>query len=398
MGLLDVLFTKSEQSKSLQNYWKTLTAYAPVFRSWDGQLYESEIVRSAIDVRARHISKLKIEVKGSAKPKLQTMLRKRPNNFQTWSQFLYRTSTILDMNNTCFIVPVLDKSLEINGYFPLVPTQCEILEDGYGKPWLRYEFMNGEKAAIEFDRVGILTKYQYKDDMFGSSNTALTDTMKLLDLQNQGISEAVRSGATFRFMAQANNFARPEDLAKERKRFTEENLSSEGGGLLLFPNTYTNISQIKNAPFTIDSEQLNLIQRNVFNYFAVNEDILQSKAIGDAWNAFYESVVEHFAIQISEVLTKMTFTDTETSFGAEIIATSNRLQYMSNKDKATVSSQLLDRGVFSINEAREMWNLPPIPDGDAHIIRGEYYNVDDKVGDNTEPIEPQEGVTEDGEE
>lgn len=391
MGLLNVLFTKNEQSKQLQNYWKTLTAYAPVFRSWDGQLYESEIVRSAIDVRARHISKLRIEVKGSAKPKLQTMLKKRPNNFQTWSQFLYRTSTILDMNNTCFIVPVLDRNLEISGYFSLVPTQCEVLEDGLGRPWLRYEFNNGERAAIEFERVGILTKYQYKDDLFGSSNTALTETMKLLDLQNQGISEAVRSGATYRFMAQANNFAKPDDLAKERKRFTEDNLSGEGGGLLLFPNTYTNIAQIKNSPFTIDTEQLNLIQRNVFNYFGVNEDILQSKAIGDDWNAFYESVVEHFAIQISEVLTKMTFTDTETSFGAEIIATSNRLQYMSNKDKATVSSQLLDRGVFSINEAREMWNLPPIKDGDAHIIRGEYYNVDDKVGN------AQEGAT-DGEE
>ena len=390
MGLFNVLFTKNEQSKELQGYWKTLTAYQPVFRSWDGQLYESEIVRSAIDVRARHISKLRIEVKGAAKPKLQTMLKKRPNNFQTWSQFLYRTSTILDMNNTCFIVPVLDKNLEISGYFSLLPTQCEVLEDGFGRPWLRYEFQNGDKAAIEFDRVGILTKYQYKDDLFGSTNNALTDTMKLLDLQNQGISEAVKSGAAYRFMAQANNFARPEDLKKERKRFTEENLSGEGGGLLLFPNTYSNITQIKNSPYTIDTEQLNLIQRNVFNYFAVNEDILQSKAIGDAWNAFYESVVEHFAIQISEVLTKMTFTDTETSFGAEIIATSNRLMYMSNKDKATVSSQLLDRGVFSINEAREMWNLPPIEDGDAHIIRGEYYNVDDKIEN------PQEGVNEDG--
>jgi hypothetical protein len=54
---------------------------------------------------------------------------------------------------------------------------------------------------------------------------------------------------------------------------------------------------------------------------------------------------------------------------------------MSNKDKLEVSAQLLDRGIFSINDVREIWNLPPVDGGDARIIRGEYYNADDKVSD-----------------
>lgn len=63
MGLFDSIFgRKPNDAKQLNGYWKTLTAYTPTFRSWGGNLYESELVRSAIDARARHISKLSIEL------------------------------------------------------------------------------------------------------------------------------------------------------------------------------------------------------------------------------------------------------------------------------------------------------------------------------------------------
>ena len=67
--------------------------------------------------------------------------------------------------------------------------------------------------------------------------------------------------------------------------------------------------------------------------------------------------------------------------GSGVIATANRLQYMSNKDKLEVSSQMLDRGIFSLNEVREIWNLAPVDGGDVRIIRGEYYTTDEKVAD-----------------
>jgi hypothetical protein len=61
------------------------------------------------------------------------------------------------------------------------------------------------------------------------------------------------------------------------------------------------------------------------------------------------------------------------------MATSNRLQYLSNADKLSVSSQMLDRGIMSINDVREIWNLPPVDGGDVRIIRGEYYNAEEKT-------------------
>ena len=391
MGLFD-LFLKNRPNPQGQFKGKftMLNGYEPKFTTWNGGIYESELIRSAINARAVHISKLKFESQGAARPMLQGKLKKGPNEIQTWSQFLYRLSTVLDVHNTAFIIPIYDKFGEISGIFCPLPANCEVVQYG-DVPYLRYEFRWGEKAAIELEYCGILTKFQYKNDLMGENNHALYPTMDLIHMQNQGIQEAVKSSATYRFYAQVNNFSKSEDLANERKRFSEENFSkdAQGGGLLLFPNTYSNINQVKSSPYTVAADEMKLIEKNVYQYFMVNEKILQNEAYGDAWSAFYEGAIEPFAVQFSEVMTKMLFTFREQSQGNSVMLTANRLQYMSNADKLNVSSQLLDRGIMSINDVREIWNLPPVDGGDARIIRGEYWNAEDKI--NEEKINGEEG-------
>lgn len=381
MGLFEKIFTKQAEKEAhlAHDTFRTLTAYRPAFTSWNGSIYESELVRSAIDARARNISKLKVEIVGSANQKLQTKLKLKPNNFQTWSQFMYRSSTILDMDNTLIIVPIYDDFYEVVGYYPILPRRCEVI-DVDGEAWLRYEFNNGQRASERLSNVAMMTKFQYKSDFFGTLNDAMDTTMKLIHLENQNIEEAVKSGATFRFMARVTNFTSPDDLARERIRFNEENLKAEdGSGLLLFPNTYSDIKQIDSKPYTVSEQELKNINSNVMNYFAINEDVIQSRAFGDSWSAFYESVIEPFAIQFSETMTKAIFTEREIAQGSFLMATSNRLQYLTTSEKLNVSAQLADRGILSINEIREIWNLPPVENGDTRTIRGEYYSVDDKL-------------------
>lgn len=386
MGLLDSIFrpdknrAEQEALKNARATFKTLTAYRPAFTTWRGAIYESDLVRAAIDARARHISKLKVEIHGAAKPGLQSKLRQGPNQWQTWSQFLYRVSTILDASerSTCIIVPVLDEYLVTTGYFPVLPSKCEVV-DFKGEPWLRYTFTHGQTAATPMKDCAVLTKYQYKNDFFGDGNGALDETMKLVHIQNEGIEEAVKNSATYRFMAQVNNFTMADDLAKERKRFTQENLvaDAEAGGLLLFPNTYQNIQQIKNTPYTVDAAQMELIKTNVSNYFGVNERVMQNLAAGDELDAFFNGAIEPFAIQFSEAMTKAIFTERERAQGSYLIANANRLQYMSTAAKVQMAKELLDRGVMTINEARELFNYADMEGGDVAPIRGEYKATDD---------------------
>jgi hypothetical protein len=381
MSLFDYIF--KNRPKTVGTYegrYKLLEGYSPHFTKWGGELYESELVRAAINARATHISKLDVAFQGSARPALQRKLKAAPNTFQTWSQFLYRLSTILDVHNTAFICPVYDEYGEPSGIYCPLPNKCEVVQYN-NVPYLRYTFQYGESAAVELEYCGILTKMQYKSDLFGESNHALFPTMELIHTQNQGIEEGVKASASYRFMAKLTNFAKASDLAAERKRFTEENLKQDDGnsGILLFPNTYSDIKQIEAKPFVVDAEQAKAIRDNVFSYFGVNEKILTNEFDDKVWSAFYEGAIEPFAVQFSEVMTKMLFTLREQAQGNNVTATSNRLQYMSNADKLNVSAQLLDRGIFSINDVRQIWNLPPVEGGDARIIRGEYYNADDKV-------------------
>lgn len=386
MGLFDFIF--KNRPKPVGKYeggFRLLNGYEPHFSRFGGSLYESELVRAAINARATHISKLKVETRGAARPALQTKLKHGPNQFQTWGQFLYRLSTILDVHNTAFIVPVYDEYGEPSGIYAPLPDRCEVVQ--YNEvPYLKYKFNWGETAAIELSFCGIMTKFQYKNDFFGETNHALLPTMDLISIQNQGIEEGVKSSASYRFMARLTNFSKAEDLAKERQRFTAENFSRDanGGGLLLFPNTYNDIQQIKSSPFVADAQTMEAIKANVFEYFGVNEDILENKAYGDAWAAFYEGAIEPFAVQFSEVMTKMLFTLREQTQGNLVMATANRLQYMSNADKLRVSAQMADRGLMTRNEIREIWNLAPLPEpyGNQLPVRGEYYNVNE--GQNNE--------------
>jgi len=381
MSLFDWLFGNRPKPTGVESEFRLLNGHTPKFTSWDKDLYESELIRAAIGARATHISKLKVETQGAAKPALQNRLKHGPNQLQTWGQFLYRLSTILDVHNTAFIVPVYDQYGEPSGVFTPLPAKCKVVQF-QNVPFLRYEFSRGDTAAIELSYCGIMTKYQYRNDFFGESNNALFPTMDLIHIQNQGIEEGVKNSASYKFIATLNNFSKAEDLKKERVRFSEENFAkdSEGGGLLLFPNTYTNVQQIQAKPYTADAEQMKLIKDNVFEYYGVNEEVLENKAYGDSWSAFYEGAIEPFAIQFSDVMTKMLFTFREQTEGNLVMATANRLQYMTNKDKLEVSASMADRGIMTRNEIREIWNMPPLPEpyGSQLPVRGEYYNVNEE--------------------
>lgn len=378
MGLFEKIFGQRKQIKAAAAYFKTLTAYQPAFTSWRGSIYEMMQCRASIDAIARNCGKLKIEIQGNAKPEIKTAIQHQPNEWQTWYQFMYRLVTILYAENTAFIVPVVDRLGDIKGIYPVLASRCALVTY-QDIPYLQYEFATGQKAAMELELCGILTRFQYKDDFFGSDNKALNPAVDLIHQQNQGIKEGIKQGAGYRFTAQLGNFSTDEDLAKEKTRFNRENFEKEGGGLLLFPASYKDIKQLDPKTFIIDAEQMKAIDKNVFDYFGTNEEVLQNKAIGDGWNAFYEGCIEPFSIQFSEVLTKMFYTQREQSNGAKIMATANRLQYMSNKEKMELSVDMLDRGVFTINQVLEMWNLPTVEGGDIRIIRGEYYKASEKL-------------------
>lgn len=384
MGLFEKIFGKKAPAAASEGtVFQVLDGYCPSFRTWSGSIFESDLIRAALDAHGRHAAKLKPNIEGSANQTLRSKLAIRPNQYQTWSKFLYREAVILYCTNNAFLVPTIDRYGEITGIIGVVPTRFELVEYA-GVPYIRFYLKDGKKTACELSRTGILTRYQFRSELFGADNDAMKATLDLIEMQRQGIEEGIKNGASYRFSAQSDNWATDEDLAKEMQRFNEKTFQNKktAGGVILFPNTYNNVQQLKQEAYKVDADQQKLIKENVYDYFAVNDEVIQNKAFGDNWLAFYEGAVEWLAIQMSEVISRMLFTDRELQYGNQFFLTSNRLQYMSNADKLNAISQLADRGLMTRNELREILNLTPLPDpyGNQIPARGEYYNVNEPEG------------------
>ena len=389
MGMLEKIFGRKSEPAKLKSatVFRMLEGYTPAFHTWNGSVYESDLIRAALDAHGRHAAKLKVNLQGKAMPELQNRLKIRPNVFQTWSKFLYQTAVILYARNTAFIVPTVDANGDTTGIINLIPERWEVVEY-QGEPYIRFYLANNRRAAVELSRTGIMTRFQYKNELFGESNEAIKPVLDLIEMQRQGITEGIKNGASYRFSAQSDNWASDEDLAAEMERFNKFTFGNKktSGGMILFPNTYNNVQQLKQEAYKVDADQQKLIDNHVFDYFTVNEEILQNQAFGDKWLAFYEGAVEWFAIQLSEVTSGMIFSMREQQYGNEMFFSSNRLQYMSNADKMNAISQMADRGLMTRNELREILNLSPLPEpyGSQIPARGEYYDItnppDDKTG------------------
>ena len=381
MGMLEKIFGRREQPAGLKNaqIFRMLEGYTPAWTTWRGSVYESELIRAALDAWGRHAAKLKPNVTGSAQKELGNRLKVRPNAFQAWTQFLYQTATVLGARNNVFLVKTRNDAGEPTGIINLIPDSWELVEY-QGEPWIRFMLSNNKRRAEKLAEVGIMTRFQYKNELFGETNEAMRPVLDLITMQRQGITEGIKNGNSYRFWAKSDNWATDEDIGEEMQRFNKFTFGNKktAGGVLIFPNTYEDIHEMKPGGYTVDKEQQEHIKTNVFDYFAVNEDILQNKAFGDAWLAFYEGFVEWFSIQLGESVSGMIYTDRERgAYENQVFFTSNRLQYMSNADKLNAVTQLGDRGLATRNELREILNLEPLPEeiGNQIPARGEYYDV-----------------------
>lgn len=378
-SMFDAVFPNpaaSSSARAVDGFFETFTAYAPSFTTWQGGLYEAELTRSAIEAGADHASKLKPEVYGTAKPRAVRSLRFAPNPWQTTPQFIARIWRMLMVNDTCLIVPIdaPDGSAQI-GYYPVLPNTCEAY-DVSGQLWLKLNFPTGESVLVEWSRVGVLTRHQYRSDLFGDGTNVLAPTIELMHAQNEAEQNAIRQGAAVRFIGKYSQNLSPEDMGKKQGEFNRQNLSADNaGGIAVYDRAFEEVKQIEPKSYTVDTAQMQRIEQSVYRHFGINEDIVTRKADEETFNAYYEGAIEPFAVQLGTVLTCMTFTPYEISCGNEIMFSANRLEYASAATKISVATQLFDRGIADGNAIADIFQMPHYEGGDRHVIRGEYIDL-----------------------
>lgn len=368
------------------SYFSTFTSYTPVFTSYGGSLYEQQQTRAAVDTFATECSKLKPEVVGTAEPRIRRAIKTAPNKYMTWSAFIYRVATILEVDTTAYVVPSYDERGNKVGVWPLRARNAEVVEYE-GDAYVRFTFdagdeQMGNQTALPLDDVCILTRFQYESDFFGGGNGAIEPTLQLNDLQMQAQREAMKTAPALRFLGKIGSSVRPEDVDAKRKKFSDDNLSANNkSGLLVYDNTWDDVRQLEPKSYMVPTDEMERIDKNIYSYFGTNEDILQNKFTEDVWGAYYEGKIEPFAVQLGEGLTRILYSERERSAGNLIMFSSNRLEYASNASKRNMVRDMLDRGVFTLDDARQVLQLPPLPDGkgQVYVVRGEYYMLDSNL-------------------
>ncbi len=393
MGLFEKIRQKEKMEQKVSDYFRLMNGYVPIFSSFEGGLYEMELTRAAIHSFATHCSKLKPEIKGSGNQKLERTLQFKPNRIMDAKKYLYRLATVYMTDNTAFIAPLYDNFFEIIGFYPLLTSKCRIV-DYDKKRYLRYDFGNGQHGSVELENVGIMNQFQYRDELFGESNACMRPTMDLMNVQNQGIIEGIKNGASIRFLAKLANSLKDKTIKEERKRFIENNLTvTNNGGVMMYDAKYEDVKVIDSKPFIVNPMQMSQIKENVFTYFGTNEKILQNNFTSDEWNAYYEGKIEPFAIEASLVHTNMVFSEREVACGNQIMFTANRLQYLTNSEKLNTVTQLFDRGFMTHNQGLEIFNMSPVENGDKRYIRKEYIETNNLDGTDTKNLVNEEKKT-----
>lgn len=364
---------------------RIMSGYTPIFTPWGGKPWEADVVRAAVDavarnaakLRARHIRRQNGEIV-SVGGQLERVLQVRPNPRMSAFDFQYKLVATLLLDNNAYAYPRW-VGAQLDSIWPINCVMSEFMEDEAGTLFIKFYFADGGAVMLPYSDVIHLRRHYYDNDLLGSPNTAINTTLDVHHTTQQGLAQAVKTSAHLRGILQIEAMLKPEDIEKERERFVRQYMTVQNAGGIAALDSKAKYIELKNDPKMVDPEHLQELRDAVFRYFGVNENIVMGKYDEDEWNAFYESVIEPLAVQMSLEFTAKLFSPREIGHGNEIVFEANRLQYASMRSKLELV-RMVDRGALTPNEWRAVMNLGPIEGGDVPIRRLDTQPTDDMAG------------------
>lgn len=369
MNSLKKLFEKLKQPVKRLTRYSGFGASGPGsgFSSFGNDAYMSTIVRACIRPIADQTSKA---TPSCSNKKIEQMLKYRPNPYMNGKDFLYKVRTWYELKNTAFIIILREKG-KIVGFYPMPHMFYEALEDDDGQLYVKFTSEDGRSGPFIFlwDDVIVLRKDYNRSNIVGDDNTALLDTLELLNTANQSISVAVKNAANLRgILKLTQSMVKPEDLEQTKNKFLKDYMSlANSGGIAVLDKTM-DYQQLNMSSEAAGWTTMREFRENVYRYFGVSDDLIMSKAGPDQMQTFYELKIEPFLLALSIEMSGKAFTERELAFGNRIIFTSNTIQLLSMSDKLNLR-EYVDRGAMTPNEWRDAIGLPPIAGGDEPIRR-----------------------------
>jgi len=350
------------------------------FSPFSGAAYGNAIFRGAVDTIAKHTAKLKPRTIPAIQ-RLDRILQIEPNPYVSAYDLLYKAATAYFCDNNAFILIHRDDSENVIALYNLTPASVEFMQGGEnsatngGKLYCKFLFKNGENVIIPYSDIIHLRRHFAKNELLGSDNAALFPALETAHAQTEGIKTAIQNGVTIRGALKFTGIMNEAKLKEAKETFVNDYLRLSNSGGIVALDEKMEYTPITTTGTTIDPAQLTAVQGQIYAYLNVSTKMVNSEYNEDEFAAFYESVIEPFALQMSLEYTRKIFTPRERAFGREILFGGERLEFASAKTRISLLRELLPYGLLTINESRRILSLPEVPDGDKRLQSLNYVNA-----------------------
>lgn len=385
-NLIDTIFNVKPTNEDSTKYTNAqlINSYTNFITNYNAEIYNDLAVRSCVDTIARHVAKLKpVHIiqdengRNAQKSSINSLLANRPNIYMSTSDFLYKVASQLLYYGNAFVYIQKDNKQNINGFYPIDFTSCELKEYD-NNLYLKFNFNNAKNIVIPYtDIIHIRRNYSTHDLLGQDAYKPLLETLTNLSKSRQSISNKVENGGKISGILKLSGMVSQSEWKTKAELFADwfKSSTSKSGGVATIDST-ADFIPVSTKAESAEEAQLKYLQSEVYSYFGINEAIVNGSYNETEWQAFYESIIEGIKIQLSQEFTAKVFTEKEKEYGNIIDFNSNRLTYASTTNKVNMVKELGALGLLTTNEARELFDLPPVEDGDKRLVSLNYINAD----------------------
>lgn len=350
------------------------------FYSYNGKMYQSDIVRACIRPKIKAIGKLtakhiretvirearKLDV--NPEPYIRFLLEE-PNAYMTGQMLQEKLAAQLILNNNAFAAILRDENGYPTAIFPVAAMQADAVYDAAGNLYLKFYMQNGNVFTFAYDDVIHLRGDFYENDIFGDQLApAIVPLMEIVTTTDQGIVKAIKNSAVIRWLLMFSASMRPEDIQQRAQDFAKSFLDVSNGTGVAAVDAKADAKQIDPKDYVPNAQQMENTTARIYALFNTNAKIVTSCASEDEQNAYFDAEIEPVLKQLSGEYTRKLFSRRERGCGNRIVFEASAWDFASTSTKLNLL-QMVDRGALTPNEWRRAFNLAPVPGGDEPIRR-----------------------------
>lgn len=356
--------------------YKMVTETGNGFYSWNGRLYQSDVVRACIRPKTKAIGKLIAKhirsdtsgIKVNPDAYIRFLLEE-PNPFMSGQVMQEKIANQLALNNNAFILIIKDEFGYASELYPIPAVSVEAIYIN-NELYLKFYFANGKASTFPYTDIIHLRDDFNENDIFGESPApALTALMEIVNTTDQGIVKAIKNSSVVQWLLKFMTALRPEDLKKQAEDFAQNYLSVDSTSIgVAAVDSKAEAIRVDPKDYVPNASQMDRTTERIYSFFNTNKKIVMSTYNEDEWISYYESAIEPLATQMSGEYTRKIFTKRERGFGNKIVFEASNLTFASMQTKLALQA-MVDRGAMTPNEWREVLNLSPVDGGDQPIRR-----------------------------